>query len=199
MKTHDDTIEELFATSLGDQFEVQGDTSWLNLQQLRASKLKIARRKILFIASGITVSMCLVAAIFFISTSSENNIQKPIETIKTNKPESSTIKSTESESTTAPVKQQIKSDETTSNHNLPEKGETIILATPNTSIYPTSTNNSDSASSALVQTIENEKTDTIKNTTKPKITKKIVVVQKNQVLVKDTVVKIVKKKVRQRN
>jgi len=192
-------IEQLFGDALGSQFEVQGTTSWQQLL-VRRNKARFYRfsYRTLNIYYVAVVGCALTAVILFMTNKSEklvpvkSNIEKRVVATPATKNIESSSETIKTATPTAISKPEIK--EQTKIHSIsqtstqkeieiiPEKvAETPIIATDTivkTDITP-----------------PKQEAEIVKQ----KITKKVVVVQKSQVTVKDTVLNVVTKKVRRRN
>jgi hypothetical protein len=192
----DQNIEQLFGDALGSQFEVQGSTSW---EQLLARRNKASFYRFSYGKMNIyyvtMISCALLTAILLITNKTEKvlpikakiektQIVTPTTTIvepslePTNAVKSAKITKPEIIEQAKTAKSIKKEEEVI----IPEK----ITATP---IIPL-----DTVSKINVTPPKQEV-----QATKQKTTKTIVVVQKSQVTVKDTVLNVVTKKVRKRN
>jgi len=192
----DQNIEQLFGDALGSQFEVQGSTSWEQLLARRNkasfNRFSYGKMNIYYVA---IISFALLTAILLTTNKTgkvlplKANVEKtqilpPTTTIV--KPTLDPTNSVKTNKTNKPeINEQAKTAKTVTKIEaviIPEK----ITTTP---IIPVDT------ITKMNVTPQKQEVQAVKQ----KTTKMVVVIQKNQVTVKDTVLNVVNKKVRKRN
>jgi len=201
MNKSDQNIETLFSDALGSQFEVQGSTSWKQLMARRNKasffRYSYGKMNIYYVTM---ISCALLTALFYLTNNTDKKTIEPTSTSKTEKIINPIINSTNT------IQIEDLEHAITSPKNIIEsKKEKEAVAVKNT----ISTNSINDVldktivtPSIAMDTLTKEDVTTPKQETqivKPKITKKVVVVQKNQVMVTDTILNVVTKKVRKRN
>ena len=209
MKEQGNKLEDFFASNLGTSLEMEGATTWEQLQEKRDKKRAgyFTPRVVLLV--GTIVTTLIAAAVFYphellfflYENQRKEHLMQPAERsiikyeIRSEEAQAEKINDLPIEQSSgaeveAPINQQdyeIVSTEKTI-RTVALQNEKLI-ATPNIE---------NSASDSLIEEEEApEEEDFVMN--RPITTQKVIVVQKKQVLVKDTIVKIVKKKIRTRN
>jgi len=210
MKQQEKDIEQLFSSALGAGFEVEGSTTWEQLQERRRrdSFFRFNAKKInifylAMLSCAVAAASLSVKYEIFPRILGETQPAKTHPNIKHEKTSSITVEASqpvtqaegESHDITAvapavntPANYSKTTDEPVAGNN-DNIAEPVELTTANTLV-----------DNMTVDTLEEEEkaVEEFIPATNKKATKKVIVIQKQQVMVKDTVVKVVKKHVRQR-
>ena len=188
METNKDTIENLFESAFDSRFEVQGSTSWrqMRIMRMKAVFLKFRVNTLnIYYVSAFTI---LIVALFLMITQtpiSDSNIQTLVlsdssqVTINKKTIEFTTTKEPIIKNSVTP-KQISKETKEEIKPNVDETSHTIIPITETPTLPETEITNKES----------------IIPSTPKKIKKVVVIESQEQVVVKDTVIKVVTKKVR---
>jgi hypothetical protein len=198
MNNSDQHLEQLFNDNLGSQFEIQGSTSWKQLQ-VRRNKGRFLRfnyntLNIYYIAIvGCTI---ITAMLFFANKPNSKDVVQPQPIIV--KQTIISPKTTHTQNTIEDTKTNIPIEAT--KHELPKKNKNVISNSNNN----ISVSQNKSVVPIVIAVDSTPKTAVIPPkqedvVSKKKIIKTVVVVQKNEVMIKDTVLNVVTKKVRKRN
>jgi len=210
MKQQEKDIEQLFSSALGAGFEVEGSTTWEQLQERRrrGSFFRFNAKKInifylAMLSCAVAAASLSVKYDIFPRILGESHPAKSHKNVTYEKKPSITIDATQP---VAPAEGE--------SHDITEVAPAVNIPAnySKTIDEPVAGKNDNVAEPVELTTantlVDNMTADTLEEeekaveefipATKNKVVKKVVVVQKQQVMVKDTVVKVVKKHVRQR-
>jgi hypothetical protein len=197
MNKSDQNIEQLFSDNLGSQFEMQGSTSWQQLlvrrNKARFFQFKYGTVNIYYVA---IIGCAVLTAILYFANKPEQNSSKQLQPLMVKQtisnPETMHHQNTIEETKTSIPIETIK-------HELPKEEVKIVSnkkdnnTTQNTVAEPIVSKIDSTPQNTVIPPKQEEAV------VKKKITKTVVVVQKSEVTVKDTIVNVVTKKIRKRN